>query len=79
VLDADGHPRSDPAAIPASNTLLPMCDHKGAGPALTIELVTGALGGSLMNHETVQRDGISVHPEVIAERRRTGIDLSTRR
>jgi len=56
-----------------------MCGHKGADPALTIELVTGALGGSLMNHETVQRDGISVHPEVIAERRRTGIDLSTRR
>jgi LDH2 family malate/lactate/ureidoglycolate dehydrogenase len=33
-----------------------MGGHKGAGLALMMELLTGALGGSLLSHEVVQAD-----------------------
>jgi LDH2 family malate/lactate/ureidoglycolate dehydrogenase len=55
-LDADGNPTSDAAAILASHNLLPMGGHKGAGLAVMMELLTGALGGSLLSHEIVQAD-----------------------
>ena len=53
-LDAAGDPTTDPAAILASRGLLPMGDHKGAGLAVMMELLTGALGGGLLSHEIVQ-------------------------
>jgi LDH2 family malate/lactate/ureidoglycolate dehydrogenase len=55
-LDADASPTNDPAAILASQNLLPMGGHKGAGLAVMMELLTGALGGSLLSHEVVEAD-----------------------
>jgi LDH2 family malate/lactate/ureidoglycolate dehydrogenase len=55
-LDAGGNPTRDPAAILASNGLLPMGGHKGAGLALMLELLTGALGGGLFSQEIVEAD-----------------------
>ena len=55
-LDGGGAQTTDPAAILASRNLLPMGGHKGAGLAVMMELLTGALGGSLMSHEIVEDD-----------------------
>jgi LDH2 family malate/lactate/ureidoglycolate dehydrogenase len=55
-LDGDGEATSSAEAILASQNLLPMGGHKGAGLALMLELLTGALGGSLLGHEIVQAD-----------------------
>jgi LDH2 family malate/lactate/ureidoglycolate dehydrogenase len=55
-LDADGNPSTDAAAILASRNLLPMGGHKGAGLALMMEILTGALGGGLMSHDIVEDD-----------------------
>ena len=55
-LDENGHPTSDPAAILASQNLLPMGGHKGAGLALMMELLTAALGGGPLSHEIAQAD-----------------------
>lgn len=55
-LDGDGGPTTDAAAILESRNLLPMGGHKGAGLALMMELLTGALGGSLLSHEIVGTD-----------------------
>jgi len=55
-LDADGRPTGDPAAILASQNLLPMGGHKGAGLALMMEILTAALGGSLLSHEVFDAD-----------------------
>jgi LDH2 family malate/lactate/ureidoglycolate dehydrogenase len=55
-LDGDGQPTSDAAAILSSQNLLPMGGHKGAGLALMMEILTGALGGSLLSHEIVGND-----------------------
>jgi LDH2 family malate/lactate/ureidoglycolate dehydrogenase len=55
-LDAAGRPTDDPAAILATRKLLPMGDHKGAGLALMIELLTGALAGALFSHEIAAID-----------------------
>ena len=55
-LDENGHPTSDAAAILASQNLLPMGGHKGAGLALMMELLTAALGGGPLSHEIVQAD-----------------------
>jgi LDH2 family malate/lactate/ureidoglycolate dehydrogenase len=55
-LDADGHPTSNAAAILASHNLLPMGGHKGAGLAVMMELLTGALAGGLLSHEIAQAD-----------------------
>jgi LDH2 family malate/lactate/ureidoglycolate dehydrogenase len=137
-LDAAGHRTNDPEAILASHNLLPMGGHKGAGLAVMMEIVTGALGGGLLSHEIgradpsgldegasklflaidveafgdrarfdqrvddllaylrdssaaeallapgergwrtraeYERDGIPVHPDVIAELRKAGVDL----
>lgn len=50
-LDAAGNPTSDPTAILASRLILPMGEHKGAGLALMMEILTGALAGGLLSHE----------------------------
>jgi LDH2 family malate/lactate/ureidoglycolate dehydrogenase len=55
-LDERGHPTDDPADILASHNLLPMGSHKGAGLAVMMELLTGALGGSLLSHEIAEAD-----------------------
>jgi LDH2 family malate/lactate/ureidoglycolate dehydrogenase len=49
-------PTDDPAAILATRKLLPMGDHKGAGLALMIELLTGALAGGLLSQEIAAAD-----------------------
>lgn len=61
-LDANGKPTNDPAAILASGKLLPFGDHKGAGLALMMELLTGALAGGLLSHETAQSDSTGLDP-----------------
>ena len=63
-LDAQGNPTNDPAAILASGLLLPMGEHKGAGLALMMEILTGALAGGLLSHEIAKVD-------------RTGIDANS--
>ena len=55
-LDADGKPSDDPAAILAARRILPFGDHKGAGLALMMELLTGALSGGLFSGEIAQGD-----------------------
>jgi len=62
-LDAEGKPTSDPAAILASGKILPFGDHKGAGLALMMELLTGALAGSLFSFEVAQRDASGLDPD----------------
>jgi LDH2 family malate/lactate/ureidoglycolate dehydrogenase len=61
-LDSEGRPTSDPAAIMASRKFLPMGDHKGAGLALMMELLTGALAGGLFSHEIVRLDDSALDP-----------------
>ena len=55
-LDEHGSPTTDAAAILASRNLLPMGGHKGAGLALMMELLTGALGGGPLSHQIVEAD-----------------------
>jgi len=55
-LDAEGRATDDPAAILSSGRILPFGEHKGAGLALMIELLTGALAGELLSHEMVRSD-----------------------
>ncbi len=55
-LDAAGQPTDDPAAILASQKVLPFGDHKGMGLALMMELLTGALSGGPLSQEIVQED-----------------------
>jgi LDH2 family malate/lactate/ureidoglycolate dehydrogenase len=61
-LDANGNPTSDPAAILTSRRLLPFGDHKGAGLALMLELLTGALAGGALSHEIAQGDSTGLDP-----------------
>jgi len=53
-LDPAGQPTDDPAAILASGRVLPFGDHKGAGLALMLELMTGALAGGLLSYEIAE-------------------------
>ncbi len=62
-LDAAGQPTNDPAAILASGLVLPMGDHKGAGLALMMEILTGVLSGGLLSHEVAQNDGSGLDGE----------------
>jgi len=55
-LDAEGNPTDDPAAILAGKKVLPFGGHKGAGLALMMELLTGALAGGLFSNEIRQAD-----------------------
>ena len=61
-LDASVNLTSDPAAILASHKLLPFGDHKGAGLALMLELLTGALAGGALSHEIAQGDQTGLDP-----------------
>jgi LDH2 family malate/lactate/ureidoglycolate dehydrogenase len=80
-LDADGGPTTDAAAILASQNLLPMGGHKGAGLALMMEILTAALGGSLLSHEVFNADSsgldaggskffVAIDPGAFGERER---------
>ncbi len=62
-LDASGQPTDDPAAILSSGLILPMGQHKGAGLALMLELLTGALSGGLLSHEIARVDPTGADPE----------------
>lgn len=62
-LDGSGQPTDDPAAILSSGRLLPVGGHKGAGLALMMELLTGALSGGLFSHEIVQVDATGLDPD----------------
>ncbi|MEW5719606.1 MAG: Ldh family oxidoreductase [Chloroflexota bacterium] len=61
-LDASGKPTNDPAAILASRRLLPFGDHKGAGLALMLELLTGALAGGMLSQEIAHNDSTGSDP-----------------
>jgi LDH2 family malate/lactate/ureidoglycolate dehydrogenase len=61
-LDSAGEPTGDPAAIMASRKFLPMGEHKGAGLALMMELLTGALSGGLFSHEIERLDNSALDP-----------------
>jgi LDH2 family malate/lactate/ureidoglycolate dehydrogenase len=62
-LDASGQPTSDPSAILSSGLVLPMGEHKGAGLALMMEILTGALSGGLLSYEVYQVDSTGLDPE----------------
>src|SRR6185312_451665 len=55
-LDAAGNPSDDPATILAAGKVLPFGDHKGAGLAFFMELLTGALSGGMFSHEILEAD-----------------------
>jgi LDH2 family malate/lactate/ureidoglycolate dehydrogenase len=61
-LDSAGQPTNDAAAIIASRKFLPMGEHKGAGLAIMMELLTGALSGGLLSHEIVLLDKTALDP-----------------
>jgi LDH2 family malate/lactate/ureidoglycolate dehydrogenase len=44
-IDEEGKPSSDPTAVLWSGTPWPIGDHKGAGLAVMVEILTGLLGG----------------------------------
>lgn len=61
-LDSSGNPTNDPAAILSSRKFLSMGEHKGAGLAVMMELLTAALADGLMGHEIVQMDRSALDP-----------------
>jgi LDH2 family malate/lactate/ureidoglycolate dehydrogenase len=61
-LDATGAPTYDPAAILASGLLLPVGEHKGAGLAVMMELLTAALTGGPFGHEIARDDATGLDP-----------------
>lgn len=61
-LDKSGRPTSDPAEIMASRKFLPMGEHKGAGLAIMMELLTAALCGGLFSHEIARLDSSALDP-----------------
>jgi LDH2 family malate/lactate/ureidoglycolate dehydrogenase len=61
-LDRSGKPTTDPAEIVASQRFLPMGEHKGAGLAIMMELLTGALAGACLSHEIARLDGSALDP-----------------
>ena len=50
-LDAEGNVTVDPQAVLAGGCLLPIAGHKGYGLAAAIELLTGMLAGSVLDHD----------------------------
>jgi LDH2 family malate/lactate/ureidoglycolate dehydrogenase len=62
-LDSAGHPTDDAAAILEGGRLLPCGDHKGAGLALMMEILTGGLAGGWFSHEIVKADPSGTDPE----------------
>lgn len=61
-LDHSGQPTDDPGEILSSHKLVPAGEHKGAGLALMMELLTGALAGALLSHEIAQADSSGLDP-----------------
>jgi LDH2 family malate/lactate/ureidoglycolate dehydrogenase len=61
-LDSSGRQTHDPAAILASRKFLPMGGHKGAGLALMIEMLTGALAGAQLGFEIFRQDRSGLDP-----------------
>jgi LDH2 family malate/lactate/ureidoglycolate dehydrogenase len=61
-LDAEGKPTDEPAAILATQKVLPFGGHKGAGLALMMELLTGALSGGLFSNEIGEADPSGIDP-----------------
>jgi LDH2 family malate/lactate/ureidoglycolate dehydrogenase len=61
-LDADGNPTSDASAILSTGRILPFGDHKGAGLAMMMELLTGTLAGGLLSQEIVKGDKSGLDP-----------------
>jgi len=61
-LDSAGRPTNDPAAILGGGKVLPFGDHKGAGLAFFMELITGALSGGLFAYEIAQADATGLDP-----------------
>ena len=55
-LDPRGKSSNDPAVILAAKKVLPFGEHKGAGLALMIELLTAALSGGLLSNEMARTD-----------------------
>lgn len=61
-LDDSGQPTDDAAAILASRRLVPFGEHKGAGLALMLELLTGALAGAMLSQEVARQDSSGLDP-----------------
>ena len=61
-LDSSGQSTNDPTAILNGGKVLPFGDHKGAGLALFMELLTGALSGGLFSYEIAQADATGLDP-----------------
>ena len=61
-LDADGRPSTDAHSILKSGKLLPFGEHKGSGLSFMIELLTGALAGTMLSHEIMQIDRGALNP-----------------
>lgn len=61
-LDANGDPTNDPAVILSSGRILPFGDHKGAGLALMMELLTGALAGAMLSQEVARLESSGLDP-----------------
>jgi LDH2 family malate/lactate/ureidoglycolate dehydrogenase len=61
-LDGEGRPTTDPRAMLTSKRILPFGEHKGAGLAIMMELLTGALSGSMLSYEIGEADPSGLDP-----------------
>jgi LDH2 family malate/lactate/ureidoglycolate dehydrogenase len=61
-LDSDGNSTDDPSKILSSGRVLPFGDHKGAGLAMMMELLTGALAGGLLSQEIARSEKAGLDP-----------------
>lgn len=60
-IDNDGNATSDAREI-LQGAVLPMGEHKGAGLAVMIELLTAALAGAALSHEILTHDSSGIDP-----------------
>jgi LDH2 family malate/lactate/ureidoglycolate dehydrogenase len=61
-LDVEGNATTDPRLILKSGRLIPFGEHKGSGLSFMIELLTGALAGTMLSHEIMQIDRGALNP-----------------
>jgi LDH2 family malate/lactate/ureidoglycolate dehydrogenase len=61
-VDREGRPTNDAAAILAG-AVSPMGEHKGAGLALMMQLMTAALAGGMLDHELTANDASGLDSE----------------
>jgi LDH2 family malate/lactate/ureidoglycolate dehydrogenase len=61
-LDSEGKPTTNPRTMLTSKRILPFGDHKGAGLALIIELLTSGLAGGMLSHEIAAVDPSGLDP-----------------